>query len=252
MPAAPVRCPACEAPLKADRIDFRRGLTACDHCGVVTSLADPDPPEPGGRSGGRPKPAPPVTRPEGWTVNERDGVVAVRWRWWSWKSLFFLTFGIAWNAFLVVWYGGILGIAGVGAGAIDGLGGAAFGAFGVGMALFGLPFVAVGVGLIYLTAAGFLNRTTVTAGHAKVRVRHEPLPWPGSKEHDAASFARLFVRRQVRRGEDSTSVTYALLAATADGGEVALVGAFDEAHEARFLAETLAAALGLPTESAAG
>ena len=244
MAADPIRCPACDAPLSADRVDFRRGLTACDHCGVVSKLdefAMPPAGEPGGERSA--KTSPPATRPEGWTVSEHGGAVAVRWRWWSVKYLFTLVFGIAWNAFLVVWYGGILGIAG---GAVNAGGGFVFGAFGVGMALFGLPFVAVGVGLIYGTAAGFLNRTTVTAGHGEVRVRHAPLPWRGTGSHDAAGFTRLFVREQISRGEDSTTVTHDLLAATEDGGEVALVRGFEAANEARFLGETLGRALGVP------
>ena len=244
MAADPIRCPACDAPLSADRVDFRRGLTACDHCGVVSKLDEFAMPPAGGPSGERSaKAKPPATRPGGWTVSKHGGAVAVRWRWWSAKYLFMLVFGIAWNAFLVVWYGGILGIAG---GAINGGGGFVFGAAGVGMALFGLPFVAIGVGVIYTTAAGFLNRTTVTAGHGEVRVRHAPLPWRGTGSHDATGFTRLFVREQISRGENSTTVTHDLLAATVDGGEAALVRGFEAANEARFLAEALAGALGVP------
>ena len=232
-----VRCPACDAPLAAGSVDLRRGSAACEHCGVVSNLGGPAAPPP--TDAAVDSPPPPAPRPEGWTVEERGGAVAVSWRWWSAKVLFLAVFAVGWNAFLIVWYGGLLGFAGFAGGAGPGL-------FAGGMALFGLPFVAVGVGLAYTALCGFVNRTTVTAGHDSVRVRHEPLPWRGSATHDAATFTRLFVREQVRRGENSTTVTHDLLAATADGGEVTLLRGLNEPHEARFLAKTVGRALGLP------
>ena len=95
---------------------------------------------------------------------------------------------------------------------------------------------------------GFLNRTDVAAGHGRVRVRHEPLPWRGGKTHDATAFRRLFVRDRVSKGENSTTTTHDLLAGTDDGGEVTLLRGLDEPNKARFLAATLGRALGVPGE----
>lgn len=238
----PVRCPACKAPLSASRVDFRRGLTACDHCGVVSKLNDFSVDPPSGTTEER-RPAKrsadaPVTRPEGWTVEERAGVVAVRWRWWSLMYVPLAFFCVAWDSFLVFWYAMALG----------GAGGGGFEWIAI---VFPIAHVAVGVGLTYFVLCGFLNRTVVTAGHGTVRVKHEPLPWRGSKTHDADGFTRLFMRDSASGGSRSNQngqPTYDLLARTADGGEVTLLHGLDARNKVRFLARTVGDALDVPAE----
>ncbi len=246
----PIRCPACDAPLDASRVDLRRGFAPCRHCGTVCRLDDlpgaegraarPEPP----RSGSPPIEEEPATRPERFRTIRRNGAVAVQWRWRSPLYLFLVPFSVAWNAFLVFWYGLLLSIFAGGGGA----GPPGFGAAGWGMAAFGLPLVAVGIGLTYYTACGVLNRTTVTAAHGELRVRHHPLPWPGDRTFDGRSFDRLFVRDREVQHEHSVSTIHDLLAVTRDGGEVTLLKALSARNEACFLAETLGEALGVPTK----
>ncbi|QDT18069.1 hypothetical protein [Alienimonas californiensis] len=240
----PVRCPACDAPLSADRVDFRRGLTACDHCGVVSKLdafgspaeqRSGDGPDAAARKSSAP-PAAPVTRPEGWTVEEYGDAVAIRWRWFSLKYVPLAFFCVGWDAFLIFWYAAAFGFGPMGGGPFQWL-----------MVIFPVAHVAVGVGLTYTVICGFFNRTSVVAGHGRVRVRHEPLPWRGSADHDADGFTALFVRRGSSSAKSNQpQTTYDVLARTADGGQRTLLRGLEEKNDARFLAEAIGRALDLP------
>ena len=232
--ADPIRCGACGAPLKAKDLDARRGLATCHACGNVLKL-DGLGGDAGGDAGRRDDRPPPerAPRPEGWEEETRGGVTAVRWRWFRGKYVAIAVFCVPWFAFLFGWYAMLLG---------DGPGGG----FGLVFVLFPLIHVAAGLALAYTALCGFVNRTTVTAGRGAVKVEHAPLPWPGSKTHALPDAAAVAAKMKINQGKDSTSITWDVLAETADGGRVTLLKRLEEQDEARYLARVIGGALGVP------
>ena len=237
MPAA-LRCPSCDAPLDANGLDLRRGIAACDHCGAVTRLDDFAP------ATDRPSPAvrPAVTRPEKFTVDEHGGVLAVRWRWWSPIYIWMAFFCVLWDGFLLFWYSAAIFGPNLGNGGFDWF-----------FVIFPLGHVAAGVWITYTTLCGWVNRTTLLVDRDLLRVRHEPLPWPGSRDHDPSDFRTLFVREQHSRSSSgrSSGPTYDLLALRGDGGEVKLLTGLDAREKALFLERTIEDHLGLRHEPVA-
>ena len=229
----PLRCPSCETPFHADRVDLRRGIAACDRCGSVTRLDDVAPAD-------TPTARPVVTRPTGFTVEEHAGVLAVRWRWWSPMYIYMAFFCVLWDGFILFWYSSVV----FGPNLKNGGGDWFF-------VLFPLGHVAAGMWMTYATLCGWVNRTTVAAGHGLLRVRHGPLPWPGSRDHDAAHLRTLFVREGEAR-QNGNAAAYDLLARTDDGGEVKLLGGLDAKEKALFLERTIEDHLGLTHEPVAG
>ena len=204
-------------------------------------MADlPDPPT-------EPIPATP-TQPDGWAVERGDGVVAVRWAWRSPRYVALALFTLLWFGGLALfavaaWLGG--GPTRPGAGASVGPATAA--AFVV------LPLIHLAAGVVtgYVALAGLRNRTTLTAGRGRVRVRHEPLWWPGGGTRDLTGFDRLRPTATgaglATSGPDLIGTRYAL-DALGRGTRVTLIRGVRGENAARFLSHTLGEALDLTAE----
>lgn len=105
----------------------------------------------------------------------------IRYRWFSPIAFALVFFCIAWDGFLVFWYG--IGLATGDMPAI--------------FFIFPLLHVAVGVGLTYYTICLFVNRSYIDASQRMLTVRHGPLPWPrGNKEIAVADLHQLYVEEK--------------------------------------------------------
>ena len=195
-----------------------------------------------------PNAAPPPTRPEHWAVERSGGVVAVRWAWRSPRHVALALFTLLWFGGLalfavVAWLGG--GPTGPGAGGSVGPATAA--------AFVALPLIHLMIGAIlgYVALAGLRNRTTVAAGRGRVRVRHEPLWWPGGGTRDLTGSDRLRPNATdagfATSGPDLIETRYAL-DALGRGTRVTLVRGIRGENAARFLSRELGEALELTAE----
>jgi hypothetical protein len=102
----------------------------------------------------------------------------------------------------------------------------------------------------YLLAARILNSTVVTVSGGRIRVRHGPLPWPGSGELDAGGIVQIFVRsRTVRRGSGPrgrrTRTVFVLAALLEGGGVVELVDRLETRDQALWLECEIEKTLGI-------
>ncbi len=142
---------------------------------------------------------------------------------------------LAWNVFLLFWYSGVL---------------AGGGMAGVPMALFGIPHVLVGLGLIYATAVGLLNRTRITLGPGKLQVTSGPVPAGGNGVHRRSDLVQLFVIRREpspwtawmqnhKKTTDPDARGFQVCAVTPDGSAVTLVSHVEGLVEARAIERTL-------------
>ena len=135
-------------------------------------------------------------------------------------------FSIAWDAFLVSWYSGVL----------------AQGNAPSVMVLFPLPHVAVGVVLPYVALAYLLNSTIVEVGEGHLTVRHRPVPFPGRRTLSAVDVRQLFcVERTAHKGP----ATFDVMARLASDRETRLVPGLPTEREARFIEQRIESRLGL-------
>ena len=197
-----LRCKNCGALLKPDNVVERLAMARCDHCDAVFAIEAPAP-------AGRVEPSPQrgdVPLPKGFTVNDFGNTLEITRRWFSPVFFFLVVFCVFWNGFMVVWHGIALSM------------GAWF------MSLFGLIHTAVGIGLIYATISGLVNRTVFRVGRGTLEVRHEPLPWPGNKTLAANRIEQLYSKEKIRHGKNGVNYAYTVQAVMADGRRETLSG----------------------------
>jgi len=228
--------------MSASDLDRRLGIVSCRHCGAIYDLTredqrplleTPAPPPPRRESMDRA----PAALPSKFVVDMSHGDrLRIRWRWFRPMALFLVFFCIAWDGFLVTWYG--LGLA--------------MGDAPLIMFLFPLVHVAVGVGLTYYTLALLVNTTTVAVSRGGLRVRHAPMPWAPSPTLRVTDLEQLYVERKVRHNKNGTSVTFQLMAVTRDHSGRKLVGGLEELGQALYLEQEIERTLGIRDRPVAG
>jgi hypothetical protein len=157
-----------------------------------------------------------------------SGLEIVR-KWFTWSTIFMTAFVIVWDGFLIIWYSIALG---PGRGNLI-------------MVLFPLIHVAAGVGLTYITLAGWVNTTRVSVDNGKLSVRHGPLPWIGNKDLDGSSLKQLYSKEQTSRGRNSTTVTYEVHAITGFDTNEKLVSGLESSEQALYIEQEIERHLGI-------
>jgi hypothetical protein len=231
-------CTVCGAPLAVEGIDLERKVARCLYCRSVFDLEGRKAPALGDTGiPVRLAPRARVPMPERFQVDEEPGLLRISWRWFSWILIMLAFFCVAWDGFLLFWYG------------------IAFTQKDVPwvMIVFPVAHVAVGVGLTYRTLCGFVNKTVVEVSRRSLRIHHGPLPWFGSRDYDARDLKQLYCEEQ--RGKDSdsgTNSTYTLTAVMRDGRRMKLLDGLVTANQALYLEEQLEARLHIEDEPVPG
>jgi hypothetical protein len=171
--------------------------------------------------------------PDRFEIHDSGASFWIQWKWPRLMALPLAVFSIAWDAFLVSWYSGVLTREDVPAS----------------MLLFPIPHVVVGLVLPYVAMAFWLNSTFVGIEDRDLSVRHRPLPVPGQRTLRVGDVQQLFcVERTGRKG----SVTYEVVARLVSGHERKLLGGLSTGREARFIEERIEARIGLTDRAIAG
>jgi hypothetical protein len=149
---------------------------------------------------------------------EKDGKSAVIYqRWYSFKYIPMAFFCVAWDAFLVYWYG------------------MAFSQNAPWIfVVFPVAHLAVGIWITYSTLAGFFNRTVLEVTSDEVSVWSEPLPWPGEKTIKTANLKQLFCKEKKTRTKHGYRYTYQLLTVTRDDRQTVLISNLESPDLALF------------------
>jgi hypothetical protein len=176
-------------------------------------------------------------RPGNVTIDQEADALRLAYRWFSPKYVFMAFFCVAWDGFLLFWYGIALSQK-TGMGNI--------------MIWFPIAHVAAGIGITYSTLAGFLNRTVVRVSSTAVTVRHGPLPWFGQKSVAASDIGQVYRQQVVTTGSrGGSSVTYRLSVATHDQRKIDLLSC-DSADTALFVEQEVERYLGIGDRRVAG
>ncbi len=175
--------------------------------------------------------------PERVRVSREGGVLALSYRWFSPMQFFQLFFVIVWDGFLVFWYRTVLAQSATASNP---------------MIWFPLLHVAVGIGLTYSTAAGFLNRTLVTVGGGQVVVRHGPVPWLGNKDVAASEIRQLYREETRSYSRGGSRSKFQLSAVTTDNRLLRIISNVPSADIALYLEQEIEKELGIEDRKVAG
>lgn len=166
--------------------------------------------------------------PEGLELIETAQGKLIRRKWFSWLFLPLLFFAIAWDAFLIFWYGAAL---------------ASDGKVPWIMIVFPIGHVAVGVGITYFVICSFFNKTDILITSDEVSIITHPLPWPGSKRVAADNIRDLIVRHRMANRNRSQFV---LMYVDGTNHERKLLNWITHHEEALFIEGQIRAVLNLP------
>lgn len=106
--------------------------------------------------------------------------------------------------------------------------------------LFPLIFVFLGLGLLYSTVATWLNKTQIYVSKNSIEVKHQPVPWLGSKKIKADTIEQLFVEEKYRgSSNDNPRYTYNVLGLTSENVQFKLIAGLEFRDHARFIEKTI-------------
>lgn len=192
-------CPKCRAGIPASDVNLEALVGKCVAChhvfridpsalGSETSAPAPSPGRPSSITLERGEPSEVFQQAYRDSSARPPATFTLRRRWFQAQHVFLLFFCIAWDSFLVFWYGSALGTDAPWL-----------------MIVFPLAHVAVGVGLTYSVIAGFLNRTTLSLTPETLSVRHGPIPWRGNGSYPRGDIRGVELTTHVNSGTRSTN-----------------------------------------------
>ncbi len=228
MELVPLHCPVCGSTIPGENVDLDLAIARCPTCRSVYDLMGRKAP-PRAPADPVPAPRPKVALPSKFEVDDRgyDGM-RVSWRWFSPKHIGALVFCIAWDSFLLFWYGIALTADAPWI-----------------MIVFPIAHVAVGVGMTYATLAGFVNRTDVEVSRARLSIRHGPIPWLGNLDVSGRELTQLYSTEEINRGKNGTTTTYTLNAIDRSGVKRKLLKGLTEIEQVLWLEQALERHLGI-------
>jgi hypothetical protein len=225
-----LECSACGAPIRMQDIHVDLGIAKCSRCGGVMDIGLKDVVSRAARDR-----RPEVPLPEKFNVERVGSTMSVQWRWFGLKYVMTAFFCVAWDGFLLFWYG------------------MAIKTGNAMMILFPIAHVAVGVSLTYWTLAGFLNRTRIEATQVRLRIKHFPLPWFGNRELETNAIEQLFTKEKISRNNNGQTVSYEVHAILRPNGRrQKLLAGLDDVGQALWIEQSLESHLGIADEPVAG
>jgi hypothetical protein len=191
-------CDSCGARLHIDAFAER---TSCEYCGKENIIAPEN----------RPALRPEVPQPAEVRIESDSQAMTIIQRWFSLKYIPMAFFAIAWDAFLIFWYGTVLSTGNVPWIAI----------------VFPIAHVAVGIGITYSTIAGFVNRTILKVTSENITLWFEPLPWLGNKQIRIAEIRQLYCKEKIISTKNGSGTQYELFVVTKANQQEKLLGGLD-------------------------
>lgn len=221
-----LKCANCGSQLSPEDISPQLAAARCRHCNALFAIPSAAGPAPIGR--------PEVTLPPRFQIDSDMDSLRITRKWLSPSAFFLLFFAIFWNGFMIVWHTIALGT-------------------GMWiMSAFGLIHTGVGIGLIYVVLAKFLNTTVITANKFELSVRSGPLPWRGDRQIEANQVRQLYCKEKVTHGKHGSSASYAVEAVMKDNTRQALAQGFENADQALFVEQQIERHLAIADVPVAG
>ena len=223
MIATALTCPQCSASLE---VPEERTQFFCKYCGATVVVPESM------RSAPRSDDAEPerLRRPldlSRFTIDKQGDTLAVSWNWSRAGGVFLLLFSLFWCGFISVFF-----LAPTGDGEWI-------------FKLFALPFLAIGIGMMYAAAGLLVNRTEILVHDGVLEIWHGPLPWKKPPAVETKNVSQLFVFERVKQGKYGPSYTYELQALQADGPVLVLLSGEQTPDTCRAVERLLETHLGI-------
>jgi len=161
----------------------RLRVARCSHCRPIFSLKPEHHVAPS--AAGEKDEEALVALPDEFKVIDSAERLENTWQWFRAHHLFLFFFSIPWTAFAIFWMS------------------PASRAFGL-FALFVLPFVGIGVGMLDSSLCGFLNRTTLSVTPERLQISHAPMIWPMPPVIHPSHLQQFYCRQTVHKNKDGT------------------------------------------------
>ena len=231
-----LHCPHCARQIEEDGINLVKTIALCKSCDNIfdftRQMSEAQLPVPYRR----------VTQiPRKVHLTEyTDGLeISVRWR--DAGAYCTAAFGLFWTGFIAIFtFGSIFAVAD--------------GAFPWPVFLVLIPFWVIGVLMLYSSAVQLFTTTTVSADAEFLAVEHRPLRPLNTQDqyYRPEEVQQLYVKKRVRRGKNSTTVTFRVHAQLATGQDVVLVEGLDDEDAARYIEQRIETYLQIPNRPVAG
>jgi hypothetical protein len=224
-----IACPRCGAMVAGGDVNPVTGLARCAACNEVFRFTPAD-----GHAPPPPRELPPGEAPRGITLSQNGHEQTLRYRWRSSRTVMITLWSVAWTAgmaFALSRHGPRVG---------------------TGVRALVTAFLAVGLLVAYWALAEWANTTTFTLRGGWLRVRHGPVPWPGSADVPAAAIRQLYSHDfQMRQEHGGNSHQYSVRALLRDGTTTTLLSNLKSPAATWYIERRLEAWLGLADEPVA-
>ncbi|MEI6537881.1 MAG: hypothetical protein WCN98_21250, partial [Verrucomicrobiaceae bacterium] len=219
-----LKCPNCGSVLRAEDYDMTTGIIRCSYCKALATL-----PGPGAAAVSVPfHPRQEIPMPPRITCQDDGTNMVITRRWRSAIVFFLIPFCIAWDSFLIFWYGMAF------SGNAPWI-----------MIIFPVGHVAVGVGLTYFALATMFNRTVIMAGQGSLRISSGPVPWGRNIDMSSSDIDQIFCKAKTRRNDNDSSPAYEVWALLHNGSTLRLLGSDADQDQALFIEQKLNKAFGI-------
>lgn len=235
-----MNCPYCGAPIPSSDVNIVRLVAKCKSCNEVFSFGDESAGKPLAATAAdhREGPTAPPPMPPGLQTAIVGDALHIRYKWFRPAILFLLFFAIAWDSFLLFWYGAALFVPGPGK---------------IIMLVFPIAHLAVGVGITYAVLCGLFNTTTISVSRGALGIRHAPFSWGfGNKLIPVDQLDQLYCRSETTSGKNGSTTTYSLHAILADGKRLDLITKLDDRDLAAYLEFAIEKHLGIEDRAVSG
>jgi len=220
-----IKCKHCDAEIPAGNLDIKKTLAKCEVCGAEFDFST----QVGDQASGKRYFSEP---PEGIELKASSEDLVMEHRWVKISPWFPILFCIALDAYMLVGFVKVL-----------------FQGDFI-MAAFDFVQLLVCLGVSYVLAGFFLNKTLIYISPQRIKIQHVPVPWLGNKEVLPHEIDQLFVKKQVRNTQNGMIVRFQLCYLDTRGREAQLLSRLRDHDHALYLEQEIESLLGIQDRKA--
>ncbi|MEQ8222875.1 MAG: hypothetical protein ABRQ37_11270 [Candidatus Eremiobacterota bacterium] len=224
-----MQCQLCGELIDEYSINRKTFIASCPNCDSVFNFSTiPDAVDenaPGRRS--------PVAMPAGITMENGDGHLVIKWRWFRQSSFLLIIITLLYDCGLIyllfLSHSHIIALAG----------------FLMKFLFYGLvPFI-----LTFIAMAHAVNSTVFDISDEAISIRHKPLPWPGNQTICSANISQLYCKKDKTRTVLGQDYSFCLKCIMKDGEEKDMIGYLDTPEQAIFIEQEIEKLLDIKDEA---
>lgn len=223
-----IACDSCGNPVSVADINMELGVAKCVPCDSLFPIAT--------QVAMAQKPAPLLTAPRSIRVEDAGYEMRLSRKWFTPLAFFLIFFSLFWNTIVSIFVGVVVN------------------SFVQGkpeflLAVFMLPFVAIGASVAYVSIAMLINKTVIVVNGTQLHSSHGPLKFGRAVSLDVPDIEQIYVTKETgNNGHES----YKLFARVSNDEDREISAYMHDYKAARFIEQEIERFLGLPDLPVAG